>query len=341
MSAARLRRRPLPSRLSRADDGAAPVAPAGPGGRRQAHCATGLAALRPRPVRTVGDLLEHVPFRHEDFRERRPLADLPVGEEATIAGHRRERPRAAHPAPQPGDRRGARARRVRPGRAGLVQPALPGQAAAAGHACSRCAASGAARSAPRSPCAKQHEILGDGESRSHTSGLVPVYHASETLTSRRMRRPGRRPAGPRRRRARLAALPAAQRAAAAAAPRRRCWPRTGRDTLDQARGGRAAAGVRGAVPAAGRAVRHRRGAGAHARSARALGVPGEMAARFLDVAAVHAHGGADRGDGRDRRRPRPQRADAAAAAGRRRLGQDSWWPCTRCCGPSSATARAR
>ena len=43
-----------------------------------------LAALRPRPVLSVGDLLEHVPFRHDDFREASRLADMRIGEEATI-----------------------------------------------------------------------------------------------------------------------------------------------------------------------------------------------------------------------------------------------------------------
>ena len=43
-----------------------------------------LAGLRPRPVRDVGDLLEHVPFRHDDFREASRLADLRIGEEATV-----------------------------------------------------------------------------------------------------------------------------------------------------------------------------------------------------------------------------------------------------------------
>ena len=46
--------------------------------------ADALAALRPRPIETIGDLLEHVPFRHEDFRARRLLADIGPGEEATV-----------------------------------------------------------------------------------------------------------------------------------------------------------------------------------------------------------------------------------------------------------------
>ena len=41
-------------------------------------------ALRPRPVATVDDLLEHVPFRHEDYRSTRTLADMVPGEEATV-----------------------------------------------------------------------------------------------------------------------------------------------------------------------------------------------------------------------------------------------------------------
>ena len=36
---------------------------------------SGLSELRP-PVRTVGDLLEHVPFRHDDFRSAGRLADM-------------------------------------------------------------------------------------------------------------------------------------------------------------------------------------------------------------------------------------------------------------------------
>ena len=43
-----------------------------------------LAGLRPRPVLDVGDLLEAVPFRHDDFREHGLLANLPIGEEATL-----------------------------------------------------------------------------------------------------------------------------------------------------------------------------------------------------------------------------------------------------------------
>jgi ATP-dependent DNA helicase RecG len=50
----------------------------------RAALAAGLAELRPRPVVTVGDLLEHVPFRHEDFRSTMRLADMRPGEAATV-----------------------------------------------------------------------------------------------------------------------------------------------------------------------------------------------------------------------------------------------------------------
>jgi ATP-dependent DNA helicase RecG len=42
------------------------------------------AALESLGLHTVGDLLEHIPFRHEDRRDARPVASLGVGEEATV-----------------------------------------------------------------------------------------------------------------------------------------------------------------------------------------------------------------------------------------------------------------
>ncbi len=37
-------------------------------------------------LETVGDLIEHFPRRYEDFRDRKQIRDLKVGEEATIRG---------------------------------------------------------------------------------------------------------------------------------------------------------------------------------------------------------------------------------------------------------------
>jgi ATP-dependent DNA helicase RecG len=42
------------------------------------------AALRSLGIETAGDLLEHLPFRHEDRRDARPVAALAPGEEATV-----------------------------------------------------------------------------------------------------------------------------------------------------------------------------------------------------------------------------------------------------------------
>ncbi|HEX8645940.1 MAG TPA: ATP-dependent DNA helicase RecG [Thermoleophilaceae bacterium] len=64
-----LRSVPEPSRLGRELD------------VRGKKAAAGLAQLG---LATVADLLEHVPFRHEDRRDARPVASLGVGEEATV-----------------------------------------------------------------------------------------------------------------------------------------------------------------------------------------------------------------------------------------------------------------
>ena len=66
----------------------------------------------------------------------------------------------------------------------------------------------------------------------------------------------------------------------------------------------------------------RRTAEREAATAAALPPPGELVAPLPRRAPVHAHPAAGAGDRRDRRRPRAHDADAAPAAGRRRLGQD-------------------
>ena len=42
------------------------------------------AALETLGIASLGDLLEHLPFRHEDRREARPIAALAPGDEATV-----------------------------------------------------------------------------------------------------------------------------------------------------------------------------------------------------------------------------------------------------------------
>ena len=58
----------------------------------------------------------------------------------------------------------------------------------------------------------------------------------------------------------------------------------------------------------------------------ALGEPGELIHRYRKALAVRAHAVPGASDPRDRRRPRAHRPDAAAPAGRRRLGQDGRRP---------------
>jgi ATP-dependent DNA helicase RecG len=69
LAAAPLRSLPRPSRLER------PL---------EARSKKAAAALESLGLTSVGDLLEHVPFRHEDRRDARPVASLTPGEEATV-----------------------------------------------------------------------------------------------------------------------------------------------------------------------------------------------------------------------------------------------------------------
>jgi ATP-dependent DNA helicase RecG len=143
-----------------------------------------LAALRPRPVLSVGDLLEHVPFRHDDFREASLLADMRIGEEATVEvtveGVR----------VRPTRRRNlviveARVRdESGPGvvvwfnQRYLVKQLRPGM---------RLSIRGERRGTVGAEIqVRRHEVLDAGGVQTHTSGLVPVYHSSEKLTSRRI-----------------------------------------------------------------------------------------------------------------------------------------------------------
>ncbi|MDX6551207.1 MAG: ATP-dependent helicase RecG, partial [Gaiellales bacterium] len=143
-----------------------------------------LAGLRPRPIETVGDLLEYVPFRHDDFREAGRIADMQIGEEATLVvtveGVR----------VRPTRRRNlviveARVRdESGPGvivwfnQRYLAKQLTPGM---------RLSVRGERRgSIDAEIVAKRHEILDSEQPISHTAGLVPVYHSSEKLTSRRI-----------------------------------------------------------------------------------------------------------------------------------------------------------
>jgi ATP-dependent DNA helicase RecG len=166
------RSRPSPSHLERPATG------------RRA-LATALAALRPRPLRTVHDLLEHVPFRHEDYRTARLLAELAPGEEATVVC-RVERVRM-----RPTRRRNLviveAAVRDSSGPSLVIwfnqryvlRQLAPGMTVSI---------RGERRATLGGEIvAKSHEVLDEGGDGLHTRGLVPVYRGSEKVSSRVLR----------------------------------------------------------------------------------------------------------------------------------------------------------
>ena len=167
----RLRRAPLrswprPSRLRR------PLAV------RPARAARGAETLG---LRTVGDLLEHIPHRHEDRREARPVADLRPGEDATVIGEVRAIAR------RPLRRRGLTLVEATVADATGPIKALwwnqPWVADRLGEG---------ATVILHGRCKRRHELsvsdyeLADGiaaHADHHSTGLVPVYPASELLSS--------------------------------------------------------------------------------------------------------------------------------------------------------------
>ena len=296
-----------------------------------------LAALRPRPVLDVGDLLEAVPFRHDDFREHGLLANLPIGEEATLLVT------VEDVRVRPTRRRNlviveARVRdESGPGvlvwfnQRYLAKQLKPGM---------RLSVRGERRGTVGAEIAvRRHELLGADESLTHTSRAGARLPLQREADQPPHRRPGHGPARPRRRCPRLAAVGAAHPPRPAAAPRRAARGAPPGHARSGAHG-RAAARVRGAVPAAGRADQPPPGTGAHHHRP-----------------CAGTSGRDDRSLPRSRCRSRPRRrrigrwprstatsiaacrcsgcCRATSARGRR------WWPCTRCCGPSSATARGR
>jgi len=157
---------------------------AGPATDRRA-LGQALAALRPRPVVTVGDLLEHTPFRHEDYRSERTLAEMAPGEEATVVCTV-ERVRV-----RPTRRRNlviveATVRdESGPGvviwfnQRYLAKQLKPGM---------RLSIRGERRpTIDAEIVAKSYERADDDSGGIHTAGLVPVYPASEKVSSRQIR----------------------------------------------------------------------------------------------------------------------------------------------------------
>jgi len=135
---------------------------------------------------TVGDLIAHYPRRYEDYRDRKAIRDLRLGEEATIRGE------VLRVTPERALRRRVDIVRVLVrddtgavdatwfnqrylGR--LLEPGM------------RLSLRGTFRpyGGRQTFVVKSHEILGDDGESVHTEGVVPVYPASEQVSARVLR----------------------------------------------------------------------------------------------------------------------------------------------------------
>src|SRR2546428_7402735 len=139
-------------------------------------------------IETVGDLLEHLPFIHRDYERRRSVGELAIGEEATVL----VRVRSCHVRP-------TRRRRLTILECQVVDDSGPMKAVWFNQAylvdqlkegtpvLLRGRLEGG-RGGPSFRVA-EHEIArrGDDAVGRHTTGLVPVYPATEGLSARRIR----------------------------------------------------------------------------------------------------------------------------------------------------------
>ena len=138
-------------------------------------------------LETVGDLIEHVPRRYEDFRDRKQIRDLKVGEEATVRAVV-ERVRAQRTARRRVDIVTAVVRddtgaveAVWFNQRYLVKVLAEGQ---------RLSLRGTYRpqGGRASFVVRSHEIMEDEDGDTvHTEGIVPVYPASEQVSARLLR----------------------------------------------------------------------------------------------------------------------------------------------------------
>ncbi len=266
----------------------------------------GLDALA---IATWGDLVEHLPHSHRDRREVRRVAELMVGEEATVA----VAVRTTSVKPMRNRRQKRVEARVFDETGPLVavwfnQPWVARQLGEGAMVLLH----GKLRQRNQF-WVTEHELIGNGEAPVHTLGLVPVHPATQGVSPARLRqlvsearsrmlavvepcRPGSAsrsssPSGrPRSRRFTFRSARRTNATRGAGSPSRSCssssspWPDAGER------------GARDGAPAA--------------RGARGGGGPLAL------VAPVRAHGRPAAGDRGDRHRPRRRAADAAPADGR-------------------------
>src|SRR4051794_2699056 len=131
---------------------------------------------------TVGDLLEHFPFRHEDRGEARPIATLPAGEDVTVVADVRRislrRPRRgltmveATVADESGPTKAV----------WFNQPWVADRLAPG----TRVVLHGRYQGGRRGLTVSEYEVAADAAG-SHAAGVVPVYHGTEQLKSAKIR----------------------------------------------------------------------------------------------------------------------------------------------------------
>ncbi len=137
-------------------------------------------------IETVEDLLEHFPRRYEDFRDRRRIADLRLGEEATVRGT------VDGVRVVPTRRRGLTViQAALHDDSGTVEAVWFNQSwltevLSAGVLIS---VRGTLKRRGGSPVlqVKSHEVIDDAGDPVHTEGIVPMYPASEAVSARLLR----------------------------------------------------------------------------------------------------------------------------------------------------------
>src|SRR4051795_8357085 len=129
---------------------------------------------------TVGDLLEHFPFRHEDRGEARPIATLPPGEDVTVVADVRRisvrRPRRGLTMVE-----ATAADESGPTKATWFNQPWVADRLAPG---TRVVLHGKFQNARRGLTVSEYEV---GSDASHAAGVVPVYPATEHLKSPKIR----------------------------------------------------------------------------------------------------------------------------------------------------------
>ncbi len=138
-------------------------------------------------LETVGDLIDHFPRRYEDFRDRKLIRDLKVGEEATVRGVV-----VSVSAERTSRRRVDVVRAAVRDETGSVEAVWFNQRYLTKVLVEGVHVSLRGTYRPRGGHAtftvKSHEILEEEESGSvHTEGVVPVYPASEQVSARLLR----------------------------------------------------------------------------------------------------------------------------------------------------------